>query len=262
MINRFSSADLALARRMEAADAENIVAWACACDGGVALPVAGGYAVFAGVDSPGTHAVGIGMNGPVTGEEFDQLEEVFKSRGTASVIDLCPMVDPSVVDHIQKRGYRVLEFNNVLARAIAGSESFSSDVSVEPAPDPIEWTLIVARGFAERDDVPEDYLRVLSSASAMGETLLAKIDGESVGGAAMGIRSGVAALYGDSTLVEARGRGVQRALIEARVARASAAGCDLAMASVVPGTASHRNYERAGFQLIYMRVNLIRNWLC
>jgi len=32
------------------------------------------------------------------------------------------------------------------------------------------------------------------------------------------------------------------------------------MVSVLPGSGSHRNYERAGFELIYMRVNLMREF--
>jgi len=55
-----------------------------------------------------------------------------------------------------------------------------------------------------------------------------------------------------------RGRGFQSALIAERLRQAARNGCDLAMASVLPGSLSHRNYERAGFQLIYMRVNLMR----
>ena len=67
-------------------------------------------------------------------------------------------------------------------------------------------------------------------------------------------------MFGDSTLPEARGRGWQQALIQARLALAAARGCELAGVAVVPGTASNRNYERAGFQLVYMRVNLMREW--
>jgi hypothetical protein len=33
------------------------------------------------------------------------------------------------------------------------------------------------------------------------------------------------------------------------------------MVSVLPGSLSHRNYERAGFELIYTRVNLQREFL-
>lgn len=70
----------------------------------------------------------------------------------------------------------------------------------------------------------------------------------------------MASFYGDSTLVEARGHGIQRALIQHRLAHFAPAGCDLAVAVVLPGSGSHRNYERCGFQLVYMRVNLIREW--
>ena len=37
--------------------------------------VAGGYAVYCGANSPITQAVGLGLNGPVSAEEFDRLEE-------------------------------------------------------------------------------------------------------------------------------------------------------------------------------------------
>jgi hypothetical protein len=72
----------------------------------------------------------------------------------------------------------------------------------------------------------------------------------------MGEHNGVALLYGDATVPQARGRSWQNALITARLAAAQKLGCDLAAASVLPGSSSHRNYERAGFQLLYMRVNL------
>ena len=43
--------------------------------------IAGGIAVFAGVDSPITQAVGIGLDGPVTEAELDRLEDFYLSRG-------------------------------------------------------------------------------------------------------------------------------------------------------------------------------------
>jgi hypothetical protein len=49
---------------------------------------------------------------------------------------------------------------------------------------------------------------------------------------------------------------VQSALIAARLAAATAAGCHLAMACTAPGTASQRNYERAGFRVAYTKAML------
>jgi hypothetical protein len=51
---------------------------------------------------------------------------------------------------------------------------------------------------------------------------------------------------------------MQLALIRQRLEAAAAQGCDLATASVLPGSVSHRNYERAGFQLVYARVMVSR----
>jgi hypothetical protein len=69
MSKRFSSADRVLAQRIEAADAAAVSAMAhklaeARPNLGAAEPACGGYAIFGGVGSPMTHAMGIGMSGP------------------------------------------------------------------------------------------------------------------------------------------------------------------------------------------------------
>ena len=59
-------------------------------------------------------------------------------------------------------------------------------------------------------------------------------------------KGGVAHLYIDSTLPEYRGRGVQAALLRARLGDARKAGFDLASVGARPGNGSCRNIERAG----------------
>src|SRR4051812_24430221 len=107
--------DSALAKRIEAGEALN------AAECGEALRIAGGYAAFAGVGSALTHAIGIGMNGPVTPGEFDELEHFYRSRGAWVNLDFCPHADPSLMELLGKRGYRIVECNNVLAGPIAGA---------------------------------------------------------------------------------------------------------------------------------------------
>ncbi len=265
-----ASSDRALAARLEAVEAENVAGMARLLgrvlpgSGAAAEPLGGGFAVFAGLGSPMTHAVGIGMNGPVSAQEFDRLEEFFRARGSASVIDLCPLADLSVVEHIQARGYRILEFNNLLARRTASEDQFtrSPEWRVEiAAADQMEiWTRTVMQGFEEREEVNPESLRVMSATCSGGLCWLGMEGKQPAGAAAMVLHEGAAAFYGDATLVHARRRGLQSALISARLEYARDQGCDLAFATVLPGSSSHRNYERAGFQLIYMRVNLIREW--
>lgn len=67
------------------------------------------------------------------------------------------------------------------------------------------------------------------------------------GTAGLHVDAATAHFFADSTLPEHRGRGVQRALIAARLALARDAGCDLAFAATAAGSASQRSYERAGF---------------
>jgi len=266
MPHTFSTADLALARRIEAAEAANGFRVACAVAqaspgvGAVAEPFLGGCALFGGVGSPMTHALGIGMSEPVSAVELDRMEAFFRERRSPVLIDLCPMVDASLLEMIFSRGYQVIELNNVLIRPIGAEEPAPVTgglvVSAAGAQDVDTWNRTVARGFQERDDVDESFVEMLAGTALFGQCYLARLGQDAVGGGAMSIQNGVACFFGDATVLAARRRGVQLALIEARLADARRAGSDLAMACVLPGSGSHRNYEKAGFELLFMRVNL------
>jgi GNAT superfamily N-acetyltransferase len=268
MTRTFSTADLPLARRVEAAEAANgfrvarAVAQASPGIGAVVEPFLGGCALFGGVGSPMTHALGIGMTGPAAAEELDRMEAFFRERGSPVLIDLCPLAHPSLLELIFSRGYRVIEFNNLMIRRIRPGElpppvlPDSVTVSVAGEGDLETWGRTVARGFQERDDIDDAFVEMLAGTSLASQCYLARRGPDAIAGGAMSIQSGIAYFFGDATVLAARGRGAQSALIQARLADAGRAGCDLAMACVVPGTASHRNYERAGFELLFMRVNL------
>ena len=261
----FSSTDRVLAARMEAAETENVMALtqALVLDQPKAAfePFAGGVAVFAGPGSPMTHAVGMGMHRPVPDAELEKMEAFFRERNSACIVDLCPLADASVIGFVQNRPYRVVEFNNVLARRISADE----EIPIDPAVRPIEpgegdkFARLILRGFSESMPFSEDMVITMSATLGPSQSWIAG-SADPQAGAAMGVRNGVALFYGDATLLEARRQGWQLKLIKARLAAAQRGGCDLAMVSVIPGSGSHRNYERAGFQLIYMRVNLMREF--
>lgn len=69
-------------------------------------------------------------------------------------------------------------------------------------------------------------------------------------------------MFGDATLPEWRGRGVQTALLKARLERALHAGCDLAAAGASPGSGSQRNMERLGFRVAYTQVMMVFDGTC
>jgi GNAT superfamily N-acetyltransferase len=251
--------DIALASRLEAAEAANGFAMAEATPGAEALAVLGGCAIFAGAGSPLTHTLGAGMDpAAATAAEFERMEQFYFDWSSDSLIDLCPMADPAVIEEITRRGYQVIEFNNVMARPLLTYDARyqappALEVrAIEPSESPL-WCHTVARGFTGLDSPPEEMTSMMSTICDFAQAFLA-----AGGGAAMSVREGVALLYGDATVPEGRGKGVQSALIRARLAAAARAGAEFAMASVLPGSGSQRNYERAGFQLVYMRVNLRR----
>jgi GNAT superfamily N-acetyltransferase len=70
---------------------------------------------------------------------------------------------------------------------------------------------------------------------------------------AINMATPVALLAGASTIPSARGRGAQRALLNARLLHAAAQGVDLAMIVTQPESGSQRNAERAGFRPVYSR---------
>ena len=260
----FSTADLALARRMEEAEAANAFHIGRASSGGNVHvePICDGCAMFAGVGSPLTHAMGIGMAGPVSDEEFDRLEEFFRERGSPSLIDLCPLADITVIENVTRRGYKVLEFNNLLLRRVDPADAdwvCPDDIEITPVEEgePREWCELLVKGFSNGAELSQDMVDMVMSLPSGGQSLFAHVLGDAVGTAAMAIHGGVALLFADSTLPEARGRGVQQAFIRDRLKMAAQAGCEWVMACVLPGSGSHRNYERCGFELFYMRVNMI-----
>jgi GNAT superfamily N-acetyltransferase len=235
--------------------------------GDVRIAVGGGIAEFRGVNSPVTQAEGLGLNGPVSEEDFERMEKFYRCRGSAVFIEVCPMADPGFVEMLGKRDYRVLEFSNMLIREIDPKEKFpgySPEITIRLA-EPAESRLFaetVSRGFADHFEPTEDLISTIQEFFSGPGLIpyLVWIDGKPVGGGTLGIRKGIAGLFGMSTLHEYRGRGVQAALISARLEAGRAAGCDLAMSVTQPSSGSQRNLERQGFRVVYTRTKFIREW--
>ena len=68
----------------------------------------------------------VGLDGPVTEADLDRMEHIFFSRGEPSRVVVCPLADPSLVEGLGRRGYRLSHFENVLAMPLNGSEGESA----------------------------------------------------------------------------------------------------------------------------------------
>lgn len=258
--------DLELARRLEMSEAMAAVACGESVQksqpeiGAAIEPIAGGYALYCGSGNPVTQAVGLGLNGPVTEEEFQRLEEFYWKRKEPVRVETCPLADASLFEYFRAGGYGATEFTNVMARPLQSNERWPLVDGVEirlAGKEEMElWTLTVAKGFAETFPVTQEFLDVMKlfATGPHVECYLASLDGRVVGGATLAMRQGIGGLFGASTLLEYRRRGVQTALLNHRLNRAVELGCDLAVSLARPGSASEHNIVRRGFQVLYTRI--------
>jgi len=272
-------ASTSLAARVERAECRLITDGASACDrrrpgtGVFILPLAGGVATFTGPGSPLNKVAGLGFAGPLDEGELEVVEKAFAERRSPVQVELSCLADPSIGTLLTRRGYTLQGFENVLGRALPAEGGATPGNGIDVSPSPLDeltlWIDVVVTGFASPDGqgVPshERYPRETSErvmgdmASADGfSRYLARRNGVAAGGASLRLFDGVAHLCGAATLPEHRRRGVQSALLAARLEIAAAAGGDVAVVITQPGSKSQENVQRQGFELLYTRAILVR----
>jgi len=196
---------------------------------------------------------------------MERLEAFFEVRGAPTQIDLCPLADPSIIEQLGLRGYRLREFSNMLVRPLReGGAPVPGDGALrvqQCTPSEADvWATTVAQGFSENLIVSEENMIVLKSLFHRPDSicLLAWLEGRPVGGGALAMHEGVAALYGASTLPSFRRRGVQKAIILTLLSHAVEGGCDVAYTLTKPGSVSQRNVERQHFSVAYTRAMMVK----
>ncbi|MCC3153887.1 GNAT family N-acetyltransferase [Hymenobacter sp. BT770] len=223
--------------------------------------IAGTYACFDGPGSPLTQTFGLGLFEVPTAEIFAQLERYFRERKSPVLHEVSPLAAPETLHLLGKRGYRPLEFTNVMYRPIEASVDDLAPAALRTRPiTPAEvslWAQTSARGWgAESEELGAfmlDFAPVLAQARGM-HAFLVEADGKAIAAGSLFIEGNVVLLAGASTVSEARGQGAQRALLTTRLNWAAHRGCTLAMMCAQPGSQSQRNAERAGFQVAYTRL--------
>jgi GNAT superfamily N-acetyltransferase len=246
---------LALVRRLERAQALQNERFNRAV-GGRSLPLGGGFAHFRGTGHPLNQALGL-----VEAVSAADLTAVETFLGSPTVLELSPGADPSLWPLLAERGYRLQQFQQLWTcpLAVVAEASATTQVRVAASSEADLYNRIVCAGFLECDDwrdLEPPFRLSLEVPDAWG--FLALADSGPAGGGMLGIVDGVALLSGDGVLPRHRGQGLQKALIQARLAFARARGCDVACASTAPGTASQRSYEACGFRAAYPKVEMAR----
>lgn len=282
---RMLTATRTMAARIEAAERGTVLDFASlARASGCEVMIhhlAGGAAVFGGPGQPFNKIIGLGFDGTLDEQTLENVERAYDASHAEMRVELATLADPHAGALLTRRGYELAGYENVLGLALdpvtvdaltlAREADAARGVIVSRVEDETRtWIETVADGFGAPDqfDGPpptESFDRqtivdvFTASSGAPGMSLyLARLDGEVAGGGAIRITDGLAQLSGAATLPSFRRRGVQSALLRARLLDAARQGCDLAVVTTEPASKSQQNVQRAGFSLLYARAVLVR----
>jgi GNAT superfamily N-acetyltransferase len=270
--------DTALARRIEQAETQLIAGASEAAlrrqegTAGFVTPIARGVASFAEAGSPFNKVAGLGFGGVPGTAALDEIERAFAAYGAPVQVELAHLADPTIGALLTGHGHRLTSFENGLGLALAGEPQRVTPPGIEVRLSGEEefetWLDVVTDGFAHPDaqglpsheEFPREVIARAERDFAAAGVLryLALHAGAAAGGASMRMAAGIAQLTGAATAPAHRRRGVQTALLSARLADAAAAGCDIAVVTTQPGSKSQQNVQRQGFNLLYTRAVLIK----
>lgn len=221
-----------------------------------------------GFHEPGSwqnQACGVGLAGPVPGDEIDGLVAFYESRGVEPRIELSPFAHSSLVEGLGRRGFVVREFENVLYCELARATLelprgwpqglVISRVDNRDSAAIDRAVLVTLAGFYPPGEIPAPMIAACKTTLSQPttEVFLAQIDGRVIAAGSVGFGDGVASLMGVSTDPAYRQRGVQQALMQARMELARERKCVVATIASRPGIPTERNANRMGFAMAYTR---------
>jgi GNAT superfamily N-acetyltransferase len=216
----------------------------------------GAFLINDGAESPVTQSFGLGVTAPLDLPLLGEAEEFFRSRSLPVQHEICPLAGAEALRLLCDRGYRPIEVSSVLYQPLTPCVDEAAVVRQVGPEEQEVWTRTSADAWSA--DMPE--LRPFLESMGPGlfrragsHCFLAEADGVPAAAGALSIHEGVALLAGAATLPQFRRRGLQAALLAARLSFAARAGCDLAMMVAEAGSTSQRNAERQGFRIAYTR---------
>ncbi|EXG82368.1 GNAT family N-acetyltransferase [Cryptosporangium arvum] len=258
----------------ETAEAESLYALASGTSpadretfGIAATRLGGGVVVSTPEDPTGfwTKVLGLGVTEPVTAGVVDAAVDFLTAHGsTRATFQIAPDRLPDDWDDIAARhGINAGSSWVKLACPMAAFRPGETGLRVRPVTDADadRAAAVIAAGFGMD---PTLVAGLYAPAWRSGEFLgfAAWDDDEMVAAAATRLAPPTASMYGAATLPGHRGHGAQSALLAARAAVAETAGCEVLVAETyvppVEGTnPSLNNMIRAGFEVLYVRVNQV-----
>ncbi|SDR96027.1 hypothetical protein SAMN05444162_0430 [Paenibacillaceae bacterium GAS479] len=214
--------------------------------------------------------------------ELDRLETFYRERRRPVRLELNPhQATEGLLTELGRRGYKLIghhagmykRFEPVGSKGNDGTNSEHNEgAPIRPYHFPGELTI----RRASKEDA-EVYARIHCLSTGLGENGIApvrannemlmdcpgwsywigELSGEPAAVGVMHMKGELANLTFAGTLPEFRGRGIQQAIIQARLMEAKAQGCRLAASQCAPYSGSMRNMQRVGMSLAFIRSILL-----
>lgn len=220
------------------------------------FPLAGGQVVLWGAGLYVNRVFGLGVARPVGVDDFERLEARGAAVGVDAAIEMTPATDPVARAASAARDYLHVGSVHALRRRLDDAYDLQrgTSIAIEPAGRQLDvWQQTSAEGWGHVDAGARRASDAFAAAAAEVDGdgfVLARdaVDGRPVGCASVTVTGGIATLGAMATLPGERGRGVQSALLRHRLRYARSLGCEVAITTVAPGSASERNVLRHGFE--------------
>jgi hypothetical protein len=254
---RLQDAVLAIAQA-----ANSAVAQFCPEAGATMLRLPGCTAFFYGSRDLATRAILFDPD-VINSKVIDDLESFFLHRGGDVRLSIANFSRfANLITHLEKRGYRDVTKLCTWWRPLPVSQLPATSAGIKVTSVTSEllrvWAQAVATGFRESDSAlddaaiePQEVRSFRARATIQScRPYLATLAGEPAGGAMLQMHDGVALIRTASTRFAHRRKGIQQALIAARLRAASEAGCDVAFSMADKGSWSEHNLRRFGFEFL------------
>lgn len=221
--------------------------------------IAGGAMRFAGDGSPITQAYGLGHRGASV--ELGEVEDFYAGRASNWELIVTPFVEPGFLAQVAQLGYAPHHFETVMVQpGRAPEESIDSSVRVEEVVDDESlWARVSDAGWNNQLELAPESGPVaeIMRGTKNSRRYLAYLNGEPAAAASCIIGKSVCLMAGASTRPQFRGHGLQRALTSRRLQDVGVGF--IAQVVTLPGSISHRNAQRLGFEPLYSKMVFLRH---
>lgn len=220
-------------------------------------------AFFAGPEAYSNRITGFGMQP----EHLDPAIAFFDERGVDTKLEVSSFAASELLAAVHARGFELRFFTHVLAMPVRNVSRLPppAGVTIERL-DRSDLRAVTEaaehndRCFSpDRPPLPASIaLTTKHLLNPANDTFVARVEGRLVGVGCSESSEGVTLVFGGAVHPELRGRGIQRALMNVRIALAHERGSELVFVMTGPGTPSERNACRAGFQIVGSRAYFAR----